>query len=263
MQIVTIAGLVGRITRSFAAIFMFRLAGCAPDRLDNTALLKNIMPTYSTTLAEAWNDQALTSVQVLHMLMGLDMALTPKVELTPMVLANILNKVLTKTYVASEFFSFGSARPWALSSKPPALAKGTKYTLFSLNALTARGKFVSVGMGGIAFEHPVWAVLVADAVLRNLGLGVPIAGNDDELWGRLAMVQLSLQRNTYNPSEFLGSIIGFYPLGTGPVFGLMPVDSDQVAALRGQGRQALRGTTSPKFFEAYVSKSIADKEKQK
>lgn len=213
------------------------------------------MPASMLTLGERWRDHYLARMTLLHILLGHDVAVSPKGDPTPETLLQILRDVAGGSYQPTNYFSVnpGGAPRFSLFPQAPALAPGTDYLLISLNALTARGQFVSARTGGIVFEEPMWAILAAHAIstMNNPRLALPKANDHEQLWKNLALAVNAVRQGTYKPQDFFGPTAGFVPPAMAPEFALLSVAADQLLSLRTRGAQALKVTTPPTFFELF------------
>lgn len=213
------------------------------------------MPASMLTLGERWRDYYVAGMTLLHILLSHDVAVAPKGEPTPDTLLQVLRDVAGGRYQPDNYVSVnpGGAPRFALLPQPPALVPGTEYLLIGLNALTARGQFVSVRTGGIVFEEPIWAMLAAHAVstTSNPRLALPKAKDHEQLWKNLALVVNAVRQGTYRPQDFFAPVVGFVPPAVAPEFTLLSVAADQLLSLRIRGAQALKVTTPPRFFELF------------
>lgn len=213
------------------------------------------MPASMLTVGERWRDYYVAGMTLLHILLGHDVAVAPKGEPTPDTLLQVLRDVAGGRYQPANYVSVhpGGAPRLALLPQPPALVPGTEYLLIGLNALTARGQFVSVRTGGIVFEEPIWAMLAAHAVstTNNPRLALPKAKDHEQLWKNLALVVNAVRQGTYKSQDFFAPIVGFVPPAVAPEFTLLSVAADQLLSLRIRGAQALKVTTPPTFFELF------------
>lgn len=207
--------------------------------------------TVYMTLGQHWIDQYLSGILLLHTLLGHNVSVTPKTEPTLNTLIHVLQEVAKGIYVPSKYFKPGPALRLSLITKSPSLAPGARYALVGLNASTARSQLVSVTTGGVVFEDPLWAILAAHAISKNLSVAIPIAKDNNELWKNVQLVAEAVMQGIYKPQHFLGGIEGFIPPGFSPQFALLFVNSDQVAPLRDRGVQSLKVTVPPKFFELF------------
>jgi len=213
------------------------------------------MPASMLTLGERWRDYYMAGMTLLHILLGYDVAIAPKSDLTPETLLQVLRDVAGGVYQPAHYFSVNpdGAPRFALLPQPPSLAPGTDYLLISLNALTARGQFVSTRTGGIVFEEPIWAILAAHALstMNNPRLALPKAKDHEQLWKNMALAVNAVRQGTYKPQDFFAPIAGFVPPATAPEFALLTVTADQLLSLRIRGAQALKVTAPPTFFELF------------
>lgn len=211
------------------------------------------------TLGERWQDHYLIAITMVHLLRHHDVAVVPKEQPTLEQLTTILRDIATNRYQPSVYFKPGPKPQLSLISKAPELSSGKNYTLIGLNALTARGEFVSVANGGVVFEDPFWAILGAHAVGSSTSptVGIPRAKDNNDLWRRTLVVK-EVQPSSYQPQSFFGPIKGLIPPATSPNFELLSVDYDQIAALRSRGMQSLRVSDSLRFFELFDNTGILD-----
>jgi hypothetical protein len=212
------------------------------------------MNTPVMTLGKRWVDHFLTGVMWIQSLSAReDDWAGPKSDPTPETLVRVLQALGTGTFQASDYFRAGNPPKATLVSAPPPLLPETDYLLIGLNAQTTRSRFVSVSTGGVIFEDPLWALLVAHAVSQKdrPPVAVPEAIDSVDLWRRVLLVADAIEEHCYQPENFLGPIEGWVPPATMPKFELLTVSSEQIAPLRARGIQALRVSRPPKFFELY------------
>jgi hypothetical protein len=206
------------------------------------------------TLGERWLDHFLAGIAWVHGLESLSNGgIVPKSDPTPEMLVHTLQAIASGCFKTSDDFQSGNTPKSALVSAPPSLAPETDYLLIGLNAETARGRFASLPSGGVVFEDPIWALLAAHAVSRKdrVPVAVPWARDDQDLWERIVLVASAIEERRYQPEDFFGPIEDWVPPSRAPRFEWLTVRSEQLAALRRRGIQALKVATPPKFFELY------------
>jgi len=137
-------------------------------------------------------------------------------------------------------------------TEPPQIDISARYSLFALNALTAKGEFVSSPTGGICFEDPFWAVLSAAALAQKKLTALPKAGSNAELWRNSSIVNEAVRAGDYGESSFFQEIKGWISPAEFPTYETKVVRGEQLAALRDRGFQTLEGTTPPRFYELYT-----------
>jgi hypothetical protein len=212
------------------------------------------MNTPVLTLGESWRDRYLTGIAWIRSLMGRsNVSVEPKSEPTPESLIHDLQALVRGDFRIPDDFEIGQPIKSGLIGKPPPLLPETDYLLIGLNAETARGRFVSSPAGGVVFEDPIWALLVAHGLSREVRplLAIPKASNSEDLWERVLLIARAIEERRYQPENFLAPIEAWLLPSKTPRFELLTVRSEQVAALRMRGVQALTNSRPPKVFELY------------
>lgn len=205
-------------------------------------------PTFS--LGFAWVEQYVSGMVLLNILLGQANAVAPVQVPGQEALLQALQEIARGTYRPERHFGAGHPSPTAFTQQPPALVDTQTYYVVVLNASTRTGNFVSVETGGIVFENPVWAVFAAHAVSAQLGLGVPTASSNSELWSRLSDLATAVRGGKYSPASFFGPVTAWLPPSAPPTFRLMEVSATQLKALRERGVQSF-GKPTPKFYEMF------------
>jgi hypothetical protein len=208
------------------------------------------MPTAETSLGDHWRDHCLSASILLQILSGDDSDVTPRKPQTPESFVDLVNAVAMRSYVRSETFDSGAVSHVRLIETPPPLKKGVRYGLITLNVTTQRSETISVKTGGIAFEDPIWALLAAHAMSKELPVALPLARINDDLWRSLPRVVSSIRNSRYAPAQFLGRTQGLVSGSVSPQFEWKTVDSERLAALRQRGFQSLN-VPLPRFYELY------------
>jgi hypothetical protein len=206
------------------------------------------------TLGERWLDHYLAGITWIQSLMGRAEARTePRSDPTPVGLVRVLQALAGGRLRTTDEFPLGKSSQPTLVSTPPPLLPEADYLLIGLNAQTARSRFASLSTGGVVFEDPLWALLVAHAISRHdrSPVAVPKARSSEDLWERVFLVARAIEECRYQPEDFFGPIEGWLPPSNMPKFELLTVGSDQIAALRARGIQALKISRPPKLFELY------------
>jgi hypothetical protein len=212
------------------------------------------MNTPDLTLGERWRDHYVTGITWIQSLLGCaDVWVAPKSEPTPETLIRVLQALASGCFRISDDFQVGQPPKPVLVSVPPLLLPGTDYLLIGLNAETPRSRFTSSPIGGVVFEDPIWALLAAYAVSRKdqPRVAIPRARDATDLWNRVLAVADAIEKRRYQPEDFFGPIEGWIPPSKMPKFELLSVRSEQIAALRTRGIQALWISRPPKVFELY------------
>ena len=210
------------------------------------------MNDLSLTLGQAWVDQYLYGIFLLHILIGNDVSLiSPKTEVSLQAFTEVLQEISSGVYNPATHFQLGGFDPRVLIAQPPALPPQSRHILICLNASTARAKFISTQTGGIAYENPIWAIFAAYAISRNESVAIPLADNNEKLWENLRALDTSVRQHRYSPRQYFGEIEGFFPPNSRPEFTLLSVDADQLEGLRKRGMQTLKVSVPPKFYELF------------
>lgn len=211
------------------------------------------MTAAEPTLGQQWISQYLFGMAALHKLLRVERFNTPRTAPTPNGFTQILREIAKGTYKAAQYFDAGAGSTPAPTSRPPQLTPGNRYVLFTLNALTDTGSFVSVDAGGLIYEDPFWAILAAHGISSQPRLALPRAADNDELWRNVPAAAEAVSRGDYKPKMFLEPIKGFIPNNARPEFGLITLEAGQLDALRGEGLQTLAVTAPPKLYELYIA----------
>ena len=155
------------------------------------------MSVATVTLGDQWRNQYLVGMTLVHILMHHDIRLVPKEEPTLTGLINILKDIVGGNYIPAKYFKSGISLPPPYIDQPPSLDPKAEYTLISLNALTARGQFVSIKTGGVVFEDPIWALLSAYELrsTRHPKIAIPKANDNQDLWHRVRLVAEAIRQN--------------------------------------------------------------------
>jgi hypothetical protein len=208
---------------------------------------------YLMTLESQWRNQHLAGIQCVHALLGYDLNVAPKVNMTYETFVQVLQELATGIYNPSNYFTFTQLKHYPLTTEPPRLKTETKYVLVALNGLTTTGEFVSISTGGIIFEEPFWAILASNAIYKtqNPQFALPKARNNEELWNNISDVADRIKHEAFHYQDFFEPIQGFISPATVPRFELLYVNSEQLMALRTDGAQAIGTTTEPKFYELF------------
>jgi hypothetical protein len=206
------------------------------------------------TLGERWPDHFLAGINWIHRLGSpANARIVPKSDPTPEILVRALQAIANGRFETSDDLLIGNPPKPALVSVPPPLSPETDYLLIGLNAESARGRFASLPSGGVVFEDPIWALLAAHAVSRKdrAPVAVPCARDDQDLWEHVLVLAGAIEERRYRPEDFFEPIEDWIPPSRAPRFELLTVSSEQLAALRLRGIQALKVSRPPKFFELY------------
>jgi hypothetical protein len=217
--------------------------------------------TASFTLGPAWVDQYVSSLVLLHALLGQPGTAPSSRPASPESIIKTLQEIALDRYKPGDQSLQPGGQRAALIVEPPPLAPSETYLVIVLNASTDIGDFASVENGGIVFEDPAWAVLAAHSIAQVprkdapfafdlpypwRRLGVPLATDNADLWHRLGGIRQAVDDGKFSMRDFFGAVTGFLPppprpelkLTQQPEFRLMEVSSELLAALRAQGVQS-------------------------
>jgi len=203
------------------------------------------------TLGQRWIEQYVSGMMLLHSLLGQEVAIKPKAPPTPETFVKVLGEIAAGTYDSSRYFEPGPPAQLVLITNPPPVDPKERYLMVGVNTETMRSQMMSVGTGGTAFEHPVWAIFAAHALSGKPPLAVPLATSNEDLWQRLDGLASAVRARRYKPEDFFGPIEGLYPPGAKLRFTLLTVPAEQIPPLRKRGMQALRVSVPPQFFELF------------
>lgn len=148
-----------------------------------------------------------------------------------------------------------------LSQGLPPIDPAAHYDLLALNAMTEVGMTVSLQVGGIAYEDPVWALIVAASIGRGTPSVVPRAPDAAALWPLAAETLVGLAQTGEVAATTLAPAIDFLAAAlprdpdiapiSGPRFYVIQVQGEHLLALRDAGMQALPVTRPPRFFQLF------------
>ncbi len=154
--------------------------------------------TASFTLGPSWVDQYVSSMMLLHALMGHPANAQASRPTTPESIIRTLQQIAHGQYVPEQGPPNGSPDAPEFTLAPPALAPSQNYLVIVLNASTPTSDFASVDAGGVIFEDPAWAVFAAHAIAQaprfeqDPRVGVPLASDQASLWRGIGLIQQAI-----------------------------------------------------------------------
>ena len=211
-------------------------------------------PTPFFSLGESWRAHYQVGMGCVHKLLGQERTFLPLQDITPDILLQNLNELATGRYrpaksCADEF----DCLP-ARSTVPPEVDPDRNYQLIGLNALTKRGRFVSVPAGGVVFEDPLWALLAAHALgCAHLQVAIPKANDNEDLWRKTDALVEAIATDNYQASAFFAAILGYLHPSNAPRFELLTIRGNNLIALRTRGSQSFTVNKGLRFTELFAS----------
>jgi len=202
----------------------------------------------STIVDTGWAEQYISALVLLNLMLGYPQSTEPYRETPPESVVRTLNEIAVGAYKPTEHFLEGAQRsPLRLQQKE--CVPTELYTVIVLNARSSRSDFLSVNLGGVIFEDPVWAVFAAMNISKKQMFALPLAGSDNALWQHVPDLEAAARASKYDPAHFFAPATGFSAPGVAR-FSLMQISGAQLDGLRKFGARTFG--SPPLFYELYA-----------